>query len=54
VVLAATTTGVEPRDDTTESGAAPRARQRVGMGWTAIVGGIALALVVVLILWLVL
>jgi hypothetical protein len=53
VDLAATTVAVEPGSDKVESGAAPRARQRVGMGWTAIVGGIALALVVVLILWLV-
>ena len=35
-----------------ESGAAPRARERTGIGWAAIVGGIGAALVVVLVIWL--
>lgn len=47
--------GMEPgRPDKGEPRAAPRARQRVGYGWAALVGGIAAALAVVLVIWLVL
>lgn len=31
---------------------APRARRRTGLGWAALVGGVAGALVVVLVIWL--
>jgi hypothetical protein len=43
---------MEPTEGSPESGAAPRARERAGIGWAAIVGGIAAALVVVLVIWL--
>lgn len=43
---------MEPTERAPESGAAPRARERAGIGWAAIVGGIAVALVVVLVIWL--
>ena len=43
---------MEPTERGPESGAAPRARERAGIGWAAIVGGIAAALVVVLAIWL--
>jgi len=43
---------MDPTDRVPESGAAPRARERAGIGWAAIVGGIAAALVVVLLIWL--
>lgn len=39
--------------DEGEPRAAPRARRRVGLGWAALVGGIAAVLVVVLVIWLV-
>jgi hypothetical protein len=52
LVLAATTVAVEPGSDKVESGAAPRARSRVAIGWAALVAGIVTALVVVLIVWL--
>jgi membrane protein len=46
---------MEPQGpDRGEPRAAPRARQRVGYGWAALVGGIAAALAVVLVIWLVL
>ncbi len=45
---------VEPdRPDEGEPRAAPRARQRLGLGWAALLGGIGAALVVVLLVWLV-
>lgn len=44
---------MEPRGDRVESGAAPRARARVAMGWAGLVAGIVAALVVALIVWLV-
>jgi hypothetical protein len=43
---------MEPPERNPESGAAPRARERAGIGWAAIVGGIVAALVVVLVVWL--
>jgi hypothetical protein len=43
---------MEPSERASESGAAPRARKRAGIGWAAIVGGIAAALVVALVIWL--